>query len=82
MIYILCGLGGFFFSALLLIGGMVVGWKARERYDRDRRPTPEELGQKERDRLIADQAAFRDLMGYTVETAYGVEPPDMNGEED
>ena len=81
MTYVLCGLAGFLISALLLIGGMWIGWKARERYDRDRRPTPEELGQRERDRLIADQDAFRVLMGYSAEMAYGLEKPDTNSEE-
>lgn len=82
MIYILCGIGGFFFSALLLIGGVLAGWKARERYDKDRRPTPEELGQKERDRLEAEQSAFRQLMSYNLEMAYGMEQPDLSSEED
>ena len=81
MIYILCGLGGFLFSALLLFGGMVIGWKVRERYDRDRRPTPEELGQLERDRMIEDQEAFHDLMGYSPDIAYGVQKPDFGEEE-
>jgi hypothetical protein len=75
----LIGILGFVLAAAVFCGGFALGWKWREvKY---RPPTPEELGQEERRRLIQEQKAFRDLMNYNVEMAYGLAPTDSGEEE-
>lgn len=76
MIY---GIIGFALAAALFISGFLLGWRMRgERY---RAPTPEELGEQERKRLISEQNAFRELINYNTDVAYGLET-DVTGEEE
>lgn len=74
MVSILYGLLGFFLAAAFMGGGFVLGWKLREKNIKP--PTPEELGDQERQRLIAEQNAFRELLNYNVDVAYGIVPSD------
>ena len=60
--------------ALVLFGlGVFVGWQVQERMiQMARKSYAEELTEKERDELKAEQEAFSTLMGYNVEVAYGL----------
>ena len=58
-------------AVFALLGlGFFVGWKAHKS---SRVITAEELGEKERRRLIQEQEAFKLVQNYTVERAYGME---------
>lgn len=69
MEYVLYGFAGALAVIALLGLGFFVGWKVHKS---SRVITAEELGEKERRRLIAEQKAFRLLQNYTVERAYGM----------
>ena len=70
MASVLYGLLGFLLAAALMSGGFVLGWKLHARQTKP--PTPEELGAQDRQRLINEQNAFRDMMNYNADVAYGL----------
>ena len=67
---ILVGVLSFVLVAAVFSGGVFVGWKLRG--EKLRPSTPEELGMEERERLINEQKAFRDLLNYNAGMAYGI----------
>lgn len=53
--------------------GAFVGWRIKERMiEAARRSYAEEITEKEREELRAEQEAFSALMGYNIDTAYGL----------
>lgn len=60
-------LGAAFFG-----GGFLAGWKARDAMSRTKGPSAESPDENETRRAEAENEAFRKLMGYSVETAYGL----------
>jgi len=76
MIYFFYGLGGALCLLLLLAGGFLLGWFARgSQGARLRREQAEELTEKQKRELRAEQDAFRQLLGYNIDVAYGVRSP-------
>ena len=61
-------LGGLAVVGLLALGALV-GWRAHKAFSRPKAAAPEK---EELDRLKAQQAAFRELSNYSMETAYGM----------
>lgn len=71
---------------MLLIGGEIgfgVGWYLRGRPKKAAKPVEEapnteeiELARREREELIASQKAFRAMMGYNADIAYGINAED------
>ena len=53
--------------------GVFVGWRIKERMiQAARRSYAEEITEKEREELKAEQEAFSTLMGYNIDMAYGL----------
>ncbi|MBQ6206032.1 MAG: hypothetical protein IJK52_03020 [Oscillospiraceae bacterium] len=52
--------------------GFVLGWKVRGAVFRAREPSVESPDEEEARRMEAEQAAFKKMMDYSVETAYGL----------
>lgn len=63
------GMAGALVSLGLLAGGFALGWRER---DRSRTRAAAELDQAQQRRLEEEQRAFRQLMTYSAETAYGM----------
>lgn len=85
MIYALYGMLGAFLTLLLFAAGVVVGFKLRSRiaeHEASKRPKPETPAEEERRRLIEDQKAFRTMMGYNADTAFGTAVVDQFTAED
>lgn len=57
---------------VLLLGGGIAGWCAHKWYVRHTKPTAQEPGAQERQRLIEQQQAFQQLQNYSTERAYGM----------
>ena len=53
-------------------GGFFAGWKARDAVLRTREPSAKSPGEEEARRTAAEEEAYQKLMGYSVETAYGM----------
>ena len=62
-------LGAFFFFAVLLLG-VLLGWKLREKLNPA--PSVESPDAEELHRLKEEQAAFLRMQNYNAETAYGL----------
>ena len=66
-------------SAALLVWvafavGAYAGWRLKAYVDKRTAPSPvetDEPSQKARDQLVQDQQAFKTLMGYNIDMAYG-----------
>lgn len=72
---LLIGLVGALVGIGLFLGGFFLGKKQSNTwYPTESTPTEEEVEKirEERERMIADQQAFRTLMNYGVEQAYGL----------
>lgn len=84
MINALYGALGAVLVLLLFAAGVYVGYRLHRRYmehEASKRPTPIAPEEQERRRLIEDQKAFRDMMGYNAEMAFGVSvAPDFRDE--
>lgn len=76
----LVGVLSFVLVAAVFCGGIFVGWKLHT--EKLRPPTLEELGEQERKRLIAEQNAFRELINYNTDMAYGLSVPDESTREE
>ena len=75
MTEMLLGAAGALIVLALLGGGFCLGWKAGEWAKlRQGRIAEKEAGLEERRRLMEEQKAFRQMLNYNAETAYG-----MNG---
>ena len=70
---ILYGALGVVLALLLFAAGVFTGWRIKDRLIKVARQSyAEELTEKEREALKAEQEAFSALMGYNVDTAYGL----------
>lgn len=49
--------------------GAFCGWKAKERFQKK---TVQEVREEERRRVEEEQRAFGEMLGYNIETAYGM----------
>ena len=75
MLNIVYGALGMILVLLLFAAGMYVGYKLNARKVADeavKARKPETPAEAERRRLIEDQNAFRQMMGYSAEVAYGM----------
>ena len=61
-------------GAVLILASFAAGWAVGAR--RAPKHAPELPAETERERLLAEQRAFRALMRYSPETAYGEAAPD------
>lgn len=70
----LYGFIGFFLALVLFGSGVFCGVKISDAMRKRSTAAAEEtLGETERRRLIAEQTAFRTLLNYTPEMAYGLD---------
>ena len=70
MIY---GFIGAILALMLFGGGVVVGWKCNDKLREKKAVIAEQtLGEEERRRLKQEQDAFRTMLNYSPEMAYGV----------
>lgn len=58
---------------VLFAGGLALGWFGRQAVLKAQHTEPEQLPETEIDKLKAEQAAFEQLMGYNLNTAYGLD---------
>jgi len=79
MSFVILGMLG----AGLVLAAFAAGWLAAGRMAEKRAVTAEkQVGEEERRRLKAEQDAFRTLLNYNTEMAYGPDPNEyMNPEE-
>lgn len=85
MIYALYGALGAVLVLLLFGGGVYAGYRLHVKYvahEAARQPKPEAPEEAERRRLIEDQKAFRTMMGYNADTAFGTTVADQFLSED
>ena len=66
----LYGMIGAFTTVVILGAAGAVGWWLHGKVTGLKKPTPPSVGEQERQRLIAEQNAFREMMNYNVSTAY------------
>lgn len=71
MNFVLGFLGALTVVALIAIGG-ACGWYAHKTFVKHTTPIAEKPGEKERQRLKAEQQAFHILQNYSAERAYGM----------
>lgn len=64
---------------LLLVGGFLAGWKARGAALREGGVSAKSPDAEEARKLEAEQEAFQKMMGYSVETAYGLNKEERIG---
>ena len=85
MIYALYGALGAVLTLLLFVAGIYVGYKIHAKiaaHEASKMPKPETPAEEERRRLIEDQKAFRTMMGYNADTAFGTAVVDQFTVED
>lgn len=64
---------GIIAALLLFAAGVFTGWRVKEwLIQAARKSYAAELTEKEREELKAEQEAFSALMGYNIDTAYGL----------
>lgn len=74
----LMGVFGALCVVILLVVGLLIGWKLKDYMDKRRvRKTAAELTEKEIREMAAQQEAFRQMQSYTPEIAYGYKLEDM-----
>ena len=67
----------------MLAGGFLLGWKAAGGKSRHRSAVSEqEAGLEERRRMLEEQKAFREMLNYNAETAYGMHGKPLGEEDD
>lgn len=67
----------------LLAGGFLLGWRAAGGRSRHRGADMEkEAGMDERRRMLEEQKAFREMLNYNAETAYGMHGRPLGEEDD
>ena len=74
MIYALYGALGAVLVLLLFAAGTYTGYKVHAKiaaHEAAKQPKPEAPAEAERRRLIEDQKAFRTMMGYNADVAFG-----------
>lgn len=75
MVYIIYGAVGVLLGLAICAGCVYLGWRAHERFEAHTRTVEaKEIGEQERARLIEQQQAFRSIMDYSTDIAYGLEP--------
>ena len=75
-----------FLGAILALGvfaaGVICGWRLNEKLREKRAVIAErQLGEEERERLRKEQEAFRTMLNYNVDQAYGFTPADYLSED-
>lgn len=82
MTYVIYGALGAILVLFLFATGIYVGYKLHTRFEKGGQNKPETPAEAERRRLIEDQNAFRVLMNYNAEMAYGrVSAQDLIGKD-
>ena len=69
MTYFLLGAAGTLAVLGLVSLGAFCGWKAREQFQQK---SVQEVREEERRRIEEEQRAFGEMLGYNIETAYGM----------
>lgn len=87
MLGVFCAMFTVAMVAVGLAAGFAIGWvvsgRPERRRDRKQTDTVAEIPESERkrlERLKADQDAFRQMMNYTQETAYGMGGSEIGGD--
>lgn len=71
----LYGFIGFILALVLFGSGVFCGFKGGEKLrEKNRAAVEKQMGEEERKRLLEEQAAFRTLVNYSPEMAYGLNP--------
>lgn len=66
----LYGMIGAFTTVVILCAAGAIGWWLHGKAAGLKKPIPPSVEEQERNRLIAEQNAFREMMNYNVSTAY------------
>lgn len=75
MVYIIYGAVGVLLAVAVCAVCVYLGWRAHAKFvERTRVAEAKELGEQERARLIEQQQAFRSMMDYSSDVAYGLGP--------
>lgn len=75
MVYIIYGAVGVLLGLAICAGCIYLGWRGHAKFvEHTRTAEAKELGEQERARLIEQQQAFRSMMDYSTDVAYGLEP--------
>lgn len=72
MSYFLYGAGGVLLALALLAAGMLLGWKGRGAWqEHTKQAVVKEATEEEKRQLEEEQRAFRGMLNYNAEMAYG-----------
>lgn len=83
MVYIIYGAVGVLLGLAICAGCVYLGWRGHAKFvEHTRTVEAKELGERERTRLIEQQQAFRSMMDYSTDVAYGLEPVTPATQED
>ena len=78
---IVFGFVGAILALLIFFGGVMVGWRGYEKMQKKNAIiAAKEMGEAERRRLQQEQDAFRTMLNYNAETAYGINISEYTGE--
>ena len=81
MVYIIYGVVGALLGIAVCAGCFWLSWRTQAKVsERFRKTEAKELGEQERAMLIEQQQAFRSMMNYSPEIAYGIEPAEPEPE--
>lgn len=84
MATVIYGFVGACTALALIAAGVLIGWKLRGHVDSKRETdirVDQAVNEQERDRLKREQEAFREMMHYNAEVAYG-DAPDSDGDDE
>lgn len=73
MVYVAYGAIGVVAVLLLLLSGVLIGWKLRVAYDKHNvKVVQEQMTEEQKQDFLASQRAFEAMLNYNTEQAYGL----------